>query len=221
MYTIDVLIPFEMIVDIDMGLIKLLEFDYDNGEYFERGILHATEEEQQYLLNKRTDRNPLSVVMRKDDPELMEDLYNQFMEKEYQNILELSCNTALVDIANTLKTNMDQIIRITVLCKSKAEENILKIRKIPLFRTLIMYPEAIDLSKYDTLYVKDVNDLDKFKKEIFKKNIYVANYGFNVIIDPEQVNPLLPPEIVYKYGGKNDFFVVSMYQFDPDKLPLE
>ena len=221
MYTINVLIPFNMMVDIDMGLIKLLEFEYNNDEYFEQGILNAPEEIQQYLLNNRTDRNPLSIVFKKDDPELMEDLYNQFMEKEYQNILELSCNTALVNIADTLKTTMDQIIRITVLCKSKTEENLLKLRKIPLFRTLIMYPEAIDLSKYDTLYIKDINDLDKFKKNIFKKNIYVANYGFNIIKDPEQVSPLLPAKVVYKYGGINEFYIVSIYQFDPNKIPLE
>ena len=80
MYTTDVLVPFNLIVDTDMGLIKLLEFDYSNTEYFHEGILNTEEENQQYLLNTRNNRNPLSIVFKKDDPELMDDLYKQFIE---------------------------------------------------------------------------------------------------------------------------------------------
>ena len=221
MYTTDVLVPFNLIVDTDMGLIKLLEFDYSNTEYFHEGILNTEEENQQYLLNTRNNRNPLSIVFKKDDPELMDDLYKQFIEKEYDNILQLSCNTSLANLANALREDISQVIRLTILCQSKAEENIIKLRNIPHFRPLVSRPELVNLNNYDSLYIKDVHDLDKFKKEIFKKSIYVANYGFNIVIDPEQVNPLIDPETAYTYGGVNEFFVVSVYQFDPNKIPLD
>ena len=129
MYTTDVLVPFNLIVDTDMGLIKLLEFDYSNTEYFHEGILNTEEENQQYLLNTRNNRNPLSIVFKKDDPELMDDLYKQFIEKEYDNILQLSCNTSLANLANALREDISQVIRLTILCQSKAEENIIKDRK--------------------------------------------------------------------------------------------
>lgn len=221
MYTINVLVPFELMIDTDMGLIKLLEFDYNNDEYFYPGILNAGEEAQQYLLNTRKNKNPLSIACKKDDQELIDDLYNQFMEKEYDQILMLSCNTNLVDLANVLKISADQVIRLTVLCKDIREKKLLEHRKISLFRTLVCNYEAVDLSKYDTIYVKDAQDLDKFKKSIFRKNIYIANYGFNVTMDPERVMPLLPEETLYKYGGMNELYVVSVYQFDPNKIPLD
>ena len=221
MYTTDVLVPFNLIVDTDMGLIKLLEFDYSNTEYFHEGILNTEEENQQYLLNTRNNRNPLSIVFKKDDPELMDDLYKQFIEKEYDNILQLSCNTSLANLANALREDISQVIRLTILCQSKAEENIIKLRNISNFRPLVSRKELVNLNNYDSLYIKDVHDLDKFKKEIFKKSIYVANYGFNIVIDPEQVNPLIDPETAYTYGGVNEFFVVSVYQFDPNKIPLD
>lgn len=221
MYTINVLIPFELVVDVDMGLLKLIEFDYHNDEYFYPGVVNAPEEDQQYLLNIRKHKNPLSVIMKDEHKDLIDDFYNQFIEKEYDQILTLSCNTSLADLSVALKVSMDQVIRLTILCKDKKQEDLLKFRKIPCFRTLVSKYESVDLRNYDTIYVKDATDLDKFKGDIFQKNIYIANYGFNITIEPDTLIPLLPEDTIYKYGGKNELYLVSVYEFDPHKLPLE
>lgn len=219
MYLIDVLVPFNLLVDTDMGLLKLLEYDYDNHDFFYPGILHTSEINQQYALLTRTDPNPITAVLQVEDKELADDLYSQFMEKEYDQILQLSCNTAVSNLAVVLKNNMDQVIRITVLCNSKKEEDVLIKRNIGVFKTVIGNFSTVDISEYGSIYIKNVTDLDKYK-EVVNKNIYVANYGFNITIDPDNIMPLLPEETIRKYGSRNEFDVFSLYAFDARKLPL-
>lgn len=220
MYITDVLVPFDILVDIDMGLLKLLEFDYDNNLYFLQGILHTSELNQQYTMVTRNKVNPLSAILQYEDDELAENLYSQFMEKEYNQILKLSCNTAVRDLSELLITTIDQVVRITILCRSKQDLQEVEERHIKSFRTIVEKDlNKINLSDYQVLFVKNIYDLDKYRN-VTGLNIYVPNYGFNITIDPEMSQPLLPEDILKKYGKENEFEIFSIYTFDPRKIPL-
>ena len=219
MYIINVLVPFDVLMDIDMGLLKLIEFDYHNEDFFLPGILNTSETNQKYFLITRTSSNIVESLLTVEDKELAEDLYNQFMEKEYDNILKLSCNTSICDLTLLLRTNMNQVIRVTVLCSNEKEKKLIEDRRISVFRIIISDPDSININNYGTIFVKNVDDLDKYRR-VEGKTIYVPNYGFNVINDPNYPNPILKPDTVAKYGENNEFEIYMPYVLDPRKIPL-
>lgn len=219
MYIINVLVPFDVLIDIDMGLLKLIEFDYHNEDFFLPGILNTSETNQKYFLITRTSSNIIESLLTVEDKELAEDLYNQFMEKEYDNILKLSCNTSICDLTLLLRTNMNQVIRVTVLCSNEKEKKLIEDRRISVFRIIISDPDSININNYGTIFVKNVDDLDKYRR-VEGKTIYVPNYGFNVINDPNYPNPILKPDTVAKYGENNEFEIYMPYVLDPRKIPL-
>ena len=219
MYIINALVPFDVLIDIDMGLLKLIEFDYHNEEFFLPGILNTSETNQKYFLITRTSPNVVESLLTVEDKELAEDLYNQFMEKEYDNILKLSCNTSICDLTLLLRTNINQVIRVTVMCNNEKEKKLIEDRRISVFRVIISDPDSININNYGTMFVKNVDDLDKYRR-VEGKTIYVPNYGFNVINDPNYPNPILKPDTVAKYGENNEFEIYMPYVLDPRKIPL-
>ena len=219
MYIINTLVPFDVLIDTDMGLLKLIEFEYHNEDFFLPGILNTSETNQKYFLVTRISPNVISSLLTIEDEELAEDLYNQFIDKEYDEILKLSCNTSICDLTLTHRKNMNQVIRVTVMCKDEREKKLVEDRRISVFRTIISDPESIDINNYGTMFVKDVDDLDRYRI-IEGKTIYVPNYGFNVFNDPNYPNPILKPDAIAKYGNDNEFEIYTPYIFDPRKTPV-
>ena len=217
----NILVPFNLLIDIDMGLIKLVQYDYHNTEYFYEGMMNADEVSQQYALVTRTNKNPLSILTKEEiDQETIDELYKQFMEKEYDQILELSSNTMISNFIFTLnKSNNSDIIRITALCNSQKEVDLLKYREINVYKTIIGSAKDVSLSSIDTIIVKDIDDLDNFRY-LHMMNIYIADYWFNITLDPENPNPLLPIECIQKYGSENEFQIISVYTFKDEDIPL-
>lgn len=223
--SMNVLIPFDLIVDIDMGLAKLIYFQYNNKDFFNTQYIENDNLIKQLLLF-REEENPLHEIYKyPDDFKTINDLYQQFMTKEYKNILSVSNNTDLIKLLFVSNMNKDKLVIITVLCKSQDEVNILAERNIPC--EIIIEPDKskIDLSKYQSIYVKNLKDLDLYNdKQLYSKNIFVANYGFNVMIEPKTKMILLNISKCEKYikGRHNDFYIFSLYSFNTlEELPKE
>ena len=88
MYIINALVPFNVLVDTDMGILKLIEYEYHNEDFFLPGILNTSEINQRYFLATRNISNVVEALLSVEDTELAEDLYNQFMEKEYDQTVK-------------------------------------------------------------------------------------------------------------------------------------
>lgn len=220
MYTLNMLIPFDLLIDLDLGLIKLLHFDYRNDEYFYTGILDGPDDCIRYELLMRKDPNPLIIAMKNtDDVETMDSLYSQFMEKEYSKILSLSKGTSLADLTKLSSYDSDKVIRITVLCRSKEEEEVIRSRNINPYNTIISNPKDINLSDYNCIYVKNISDLDLYRK-VEGLTIFIPNYGFNLIQDPDNISPGLPMELVTKYASDNEIKIFTIYNLDPNEIPI-
>lgn len=218
MYIIKILMPFDVLIDIDVGLLNLIQFDYRNDIFFLPGMLDISDTNKKYFMVNRQYRNPIMSILSEPSDDLANDFYNQFMDKEYEQILNLSPNTDVCKVLEVMKKSKSNIIRLTILCKNDNEKNIILKRHLNYNDIIIGDPSTISLSDYGTIFVKDINDLDKYR-HIEGKTIYVANYGFNVIIDPNNINPVLPISILDKYSSQNEFYIYSVYNFSSEKLP--
>lgn len=218
MYIIKVLMPFNVLIDTDVGLWNLIQFDYRNDIFFLKGMLDMSDTHKKYFMITRDNRNPLMTILSEPDETLANDFYSQFMDKEYDQILKLSPNTDVCKILDVMKKSKSSIIRLTILCKNEKEKEIVLSRKLGHDSIIIGDFSSISISDYGTIFIKDIEDLDKFR-HIEGKAIYVANYGFNILMDKDNINPVLPLDILEKYAGENEFYVYSVYNLDPRELP--
>lgn len=219
MYQLNVLIPFNMIIDTEMGLLKLIQFDYNNTEYFYPGIINGDDTFKKYVLLTRNERNPLCVAVKDEKMDCADDLYKQFIEKEYSSILQLSPPTALRDVGAILRTSIDKVVKINILCETDDEIELLVNRQVPYDDIVKGTPETISISQYNVLFVKDTKDLTRYK-DVEGKEIYVADYEFNILRDPNNEDLLINPEYIFDYISTNGFNIASVYVFAPEEIPL-
>lgn len=213
--------PFNVIVDTDMGLMKLIQFEYYNDTYFNMGLIDTTDSLQQFTAAMRPQENIMvSLCSDACSEEMVEDFTNQFFSKEYDQILSLSPMSQVMKIIETIKLmHSERDVRIDVLCSSEKEKQLLERRQIPV--NIVMGDfSTVDMNNYDALFVKCVYDLTIFG-DLERKVIYVPNYKFNVIYDGGDPNkPLIVPDIFQLYGIQNDFKVYEAYTFEESELPV-
>lgn len=215
-YTIDSSIPFNMIIDIEMGLLRLIRFEYRNNFFLYKSI--ENEEMAKLLLSERTNRNPLSVITRDDiSQEELDELYKQFMEQRYDKILSLSPNTELFHL---LQMSDNEAVRFTVVFDNKEQEKIFDLRKGNTFHRYFgntFDEENIKMNK--NLFIKDVHELSNCTNIIRGKNIYFADYGFNkTIVDDDIIINFQNND--YERFCENTFQFIEMYKIDEKMLNM-
>ena len=214
MHTSTPLIPFNLVVDTDLGLIKMINKKYHDKNTFHTGLLSAPIKQLVYLLYTRKHYNPLSVIMRDTtDTVAMDDFYNEFMEKEYVSILE---NSVTTDVHNAIRlfNQSEGIIRTTILCKNQKEEDVIKKLDIGSDVDVVIgdYRDA-NISVYDPIYFKNFRDAIPVADRIAGKNIYIANYEFNYTYTPEESRVLLP-DVSILLLDQNLAKVTDIYKID-------
>lgn len=224
-YVINSLIPYDMLVDTDIGLVKYIQFSCQGDEKYLPGVMEMTDVENtdtlKYMALHRNFHNPLSIIM--DDASMVtcnpDELLKSFFDNYEDQILRLSTSTALFSmvckslfVANTLK--------FTVLCKNKAQEDDLmrrlrkryEVENIPI-STIIGDFSSVKTKEYGNFYIKVVWDIDKYKPPMEGKNIIIANYDFNKEYndkDEEFMNlPLM--EVTNKYMSTNKIKFIDVY----------
>ena len=235
MYTVSSIVPFDLLIDTDMGVIKYIQFskEYQRSGNFHRGLMEATSPELnkliQNLLVNRKFANPISIIMKPEkmitsNPDkLLESLMKD--EKIYDKILKLSTPTAIFDMV-CRSFFVSDTLKYTILCSSDKEAKFLKTKFNSRFKTdkvpatiLVSTPDKVDLKHIDAIYVKDVHDIDKYfeKRRLPSgKNIIIADYTFNNEYVPEQDEYLHIPilEISSKYSGTNEISFINVYPID-------
>lgn len=212
-YTIDPLFDFQIICDIDLGLYRLIKRDYYDRSVFDNYLFDSNDEDFiKTMLLVRKDINPLSIFCKKDklSEEEKENIYQEFLDTEYDNILNLSTPTTIMKIAS-ISNNTNNIVNVKILCRNKKEVEWVKKYNRKL-KCIIDKYEDLDISKYDTIYIKDINNLLLFKQEpIIEKNIIFANYVFNL---EDQSGKLEVPKlnVVENYYRTNKFIAIGTYK---------
>ena len=176
------LIPFDLVIDTDVGLLQTISKKYHDPEAFSETLMNAPVKYQLYLLYFRKYINPITVLAKdRDNAELMDDYYNQFMEEEYVDILKNSIITRMfIVIMDGIKMGT---ICPTICCKSPLEKNYLLKRDEEIFgkcdiQVDVPFPKLID-DKHDPIYVKDVMWIIPLLQKLKAKNVYVPRYRFN------------------------------------------
>lgn len=212
-YTIDPLFDFQALCDTDLGLYKLIKRDYYDRNVFDNILFDSTNINfVKTMILTRQKFNPLSIFCKKGimkDNEL-DELYKQFLDEEYDNILSLSSPTAIMNIA-AVSNSVNKIVNVTVLCKTQKEADWIHKYTYKLDCIVSDY-DNFDLSKYDTVYIKDLYTLLSFNQDsINKKNIIFSNFFFNLENGSSKFTiPIV--EVSKKYYKRNKFMTAEPYK---------
>lgn len=177
------LIDFSLILDIDFGILNLIDRKYLDRDTFSVDWFnkHHKIKDMVYALATRDHWNPLSLCSLKSEEE-NESLYFEFIGKEeyYKKVLELSMVTEIYNLIE--KFNISGDIQTTIYCESELEVKALKSLNATKNLDILLDPKPLDLVKYNQIYIKDTNSrsLASLVSQYCKnKSIYIANYPYN------------------------------------------
>lgn len=220
MHRSNILVSFDSIIDTDMGLMRLIKQEY-NTDFFYESIVNSSEYIWRDLLNRRTVPNPLSIIMddeTDEDFEASQELYEKFMDEEYSKILDLSPTCALANIVNRNFYSKD-LLKLTVLCESEQEKQILDIKGVTYHDTIIADRKQIYTKNYEIIAEKNIWNFDEYIY-LERNTLLVPDFRFNIFIFPGHEDTIvLPPEIIEKYANRNEIRVYNAYAIDPDLIP--
>lgn len=204
---------FQILCDIDLGLYRLIKRDYYDRNVFDNNLFDTKDERFiKTLLLSRKNFNPLIIFCKKNvmSNEELDDLYEQFLNEEYENIVALSSPTSLLDVA-TISNGIKNVVNITVLCKNQAEVNwVYKHNKK--LKCIISDYKDFSIDKFDTIYIKYIYHLLLMDQEsIYMKNIIIPRYFFNLENVSRKIEmPIM--EVAQRYYKRNRFITVDMYK---------
>ena len=220
MYMVTSTVPFDMIIDTDLGLWKLIQDQYPNDNFFYQGMIYERDLNfMKYIMVIRKDKNPLKSILKPDYIKNADSLYGQFMKEKYDDILSLSTNTGIYDLICRSKS-VNDVLKFTVLCKSQKEVDEVRRRfkKHDIDIKTILYNDLseIDISSYGSIYIKDIHDFFLYRN-VGGKNVIVGNYGFNLEAGIAN-SPLLEPSA--EISKLNVLQLVDMYLINENVLPV-
>lgn len=212
-YVLNPLFDFQILCDTDIGLYRLIREEYYDRSIFDNSLFDSLDINFiRIMMLLRDHFNPLFIFCKKDimKDEELDDLYRQFLEEEYDKILEFSPPTAVFNISS-ISNSLNKMVKVTVLCKDKREENWIK-KYNPKIKCVIQDYKDFDISRYDAIYIKDIYNLLLFNQNsIVNKNIILPRYRFNLENASDKIElPII--EVAKKYYKNNKFNTVDPYK---------
>jgi len=211
-HTIDPLFDFQSVCDIDFGLYKLIKEEYYDRDIFNNYLFDSDDDRFiRTVLLSREYFNPLFIFCKKGvlTGTEMDDLYQEFLEKEYDKIISLSTPTTIMEIA-TISNSLNKMVNVTILCATPKEAEWVKNHNHKLKCVISDYKD-FDLTPYDTLYIKDIYTLLAFKQDtLINKNIIFPRFIFNLEKSKNIEIPIL--EVSKKYYKNNKFMATDPYK---------
>ena len=220
MYMVTSTVPFNMIVDTDLGLWKLIQDQYPNINFFYQGLIYERDLNfMKYFMVSRLDKNPLKSLMKPDYISQADSLYDEFMDTKYDEILKLSENTGIFELICRSK-GVNDVMRFTVLCKDQREvdEVLKRFSRYKVKVSTIIYEDLkkVDISSYGSIYIKDIHDFFLYNK-VEGKNVIVGNYGFNLEAGVNNATLLEPSRVITM---SNVIQLVDMHLINEYTLPV-
>lgn len=212
----NVLITSDCVIDREIGLIKLIQYDYRNTDLFFDSILDdCTLEQQQYLLYNRRNPNPLSVIVDESNWDAIDKIYKQFIDEQYDNIVDLSCNTKIFELLKLIIAG-ETPEKCTILCNTEHEADVITSRLYQFGRNSVsamVEPnyERIDVSIYDEIFIRYMFQISMFvglKDKIVLVSDQKSNY---ITIDDTEVLDL---SSVTVDNIDNTLYTFSLYDLD-------
>jgi hypothetical protein len=181
---------FNTLFDTDYGLIRLLSREY-RADIFDVDALDFPDMRLKWLLINREDINPLNAVLLEDigDKEV-NDLYDQFMDQRYEDILKLSPFTGIGDLFVQSPVVLNDIFP-TVSFNNDLEKqhlrSFLDSRGYKSFEYREVNAKNLNCDKYNPIIIKDGKELGLYRNYT-GHSIYLCRYNFNsAVIDGVEV----------------------------------
>ena len=216
------IIPFDLILDTDYGLIQLIKEKYYDTNVFNGIIKNAKPKQILYFLCNRSNINPLFPFVYEKCEDLIDSFYKEFIEKEYVSILKKSIVTDFFNLVKLFNSS-DGAITPIILCRNELEESYInrlsKVQEIkPPLSTIVGDYDSIDVSIYDPIYFKYYTDTLKVLDKLNGKNLYIANYGFN-FQKTEDNEKILLPDISLLLLDHNIAKITDIYSIESEDIP--
>ena len=194
------IIEFEMVFDVDIGIVRTMYDKVSNKKLLSPRLLNcASDSAIRNLLLFRENKNPLSVVLNDEYQDSIDTILGELYESSEDEILENTVANSITNLVYNLTNS--KAIHNTVLCKNKKQVDLVK-KFIPRITTIT---EAQDMTNYQCIFVKYIDDLLKFR-EISGKRIYLYNARFNLT---DKFS--LPPLAIY-LSKANTFGTIDPYK---------
>lgn len=173
------LFEFETVVDVDLSVVMYIIDNMDNSNYIDLNLLkHATTLngiENRLLF--RENINPLSIIIKKEYQDSIDDIYNEIMEYHKQEIIDKALPTDLLSFCN-LGSTITGVVNNHVNCKDKIEEAYIH----KMTERVITKLNQFDVTSYNTLYAKSVDNLFNYQN-LANKKIFILNARYNMMKD--------------------------------------
>lgn len=207
------LIPFNMVVDTDFGLLCIVMKKYLDDSVFDVNFFKGqTIKSLVKKLYFRDEKNPLLLCLRDEYKDKADDFYNQFMEREYEAILGKSCITEIYRLIELY--NAQSEIKVTIVCENELEIQLLKKHESLTKANIVLFDEAKKyLRSHHQFYFKYLEDIKRYTKYLKNRTLYFANYKFNRL-EEELKNPLVTALI-------NDNRVMAMDIYNLEEFGLK
>lgn len=215
-----ILIDFDMIFDLDVGIIRTIDEKYCDESIFIKEITSLDDELLEGTLKKRTMVNPLQIVFDDESKtELMDDIYDKIMEEDYESVVDNSTLTAIYDVIESFILS-NSIVYPTILCRNYYQRKIAielfsEYKYGESFNIVLNQNDVIKISGYTDLMIKDIRSIAKFEG-IDGMNVYVADLMMNVDQEILQKNGQVIPIKEYGLVWSNICSIrfIGMYPYD-------
>ncbi|WP_301214594.1 hypothetical protein [uncultured Clostridium sp.] len=215
-----ILIDFDMIFDLDVGIIRTIDEKYCDESIFIKEITSLDDELLEGTLKKRTMVNPLQIVFDDESKtELMDDIYDKIMEEDYESVVDNSTLTAIYDVIESFILS-NSIVYPTILCRNYYQRKIAielfsEYKYGESFNIVLNQNDVIKISGYTDLMIKDIRSIAKFEG-IDGMNVYVADLMMNVDQEILQKNGQVIPIKEYGLIWSNICSIrfIGMYPYD-------
>lgn len=171
---IKMLVPLDLIVDTDFGLIKLIQKEY-RSDIFDKNVLDSDDDAIKRFLVRRTNPNPLSILTDSKD---IDEYYDQFFNQRINDIYALSQITGIGQFAINALVFGD--FQLYIQYTNEAEKPFAEQMKSNISDTeaFIIDKKSVVPGEYE-IFVKNIMDLLTYK-DLNGVNIYVSRYAFNL-----------------------------------------
>ena len=179
-----VIIDFDMIFDVDVGMIDylrdtdMINAENDGKRIFRNEYAVCTKDQMIKHLSERKNINPIAEVISVDFIENAPSLYAQLMEDSYKDLLD---KAVVTDMFNFVMTSLKvgSMISITIRCDNDDQVALVRtFEELADVKTLVSTWEEVDISTYGNAYIKNYSDTLKIKN-LNGKNIYIPDLGYN------------------------------------------
>lgn len=181
-HVLKVLIDFDTTLDMDFGLIKFIQQNYQDDRAFKLDILNKPDYVIGPLLFSRTDVNPLSIISTEDNFENIDDLYLSFLDNYKKDIMRLSIMykeiNRFLEIITSSASNQGIDARIAI--NDSLEEASINSR----YRgfKFVNKMDIEEILKKEVFYIKDYTIFcnGNLENTLVHKKIYIRPYQYSI-----------------------------------------